>query len=196
MPRSEQDLAKAVTSATDTFWRLGYDQTSIEEVVKSTGLNRYALYNAFGGKLDIFLAALDHYYTERRNIFLSNFNNPETAPIDAIGKVMEFAIAEMAERQSGCMMCNVASEVGRHNQQVMEQVTAYLDEIKWAYGEALTSAQKNGELNSAVTPSQGAELLITVKMGLAAQARNGANLDDMSKVLKNALALLRRETIQ
>lgn len=45
----------------DQFWRSGYDGTSIQDLELASGLGRGSLYNAFGDKEAIFLAALARY---------------------------------------------------------------------------------------------------------------------------------------
>ena len=181
----------AVAVARDLFWRNGYEDTSIEDVVSATGLNRYALYTSFGGKRELFLAALDDYYSERKRHFLSRLADAKTPPLDAVRSVFEFAISEMAERGAGCLMCNVASDVGRRDAVVAERIAKYLSEIRKAYTEALRHAASRGDLNPAMTPEAGASLLIAVKLGLGAHAENGATRREMLKILNAAMSALR-----
>lgn len=184
MVRSETDRARAVKEAQEVFWRNGFEDTSVAQLVEATGFNRYALYNAFGGKLEVFLAALDAYYLERKNIFLTNLNDPEIAPLDAVRRVFEFAISEMAERGAGCLMCNIASEVGAQDKIIQERIGAYLEEIHGAYCEALTRAEEQGALNPSLTPEEGARILIALKLGLGAHAKHGMSLAEMLGVFE------------
>lgn len=48
------------------FWRQGVSATGIQDVVTTTGLNRSSLYATFGGKQELYLAAL-HRYMEQRS---------------------------------------------------------------------------------------------------------------------------------
>lgn len=43
------------------FWRQGVASTGIQDVVTATGLNRSSLYATFGGKQELYLAALRRY---------------------------------------------------------------------------------------------------------------------------------------
>ena len=47
------------------FWRQGVAATGIQDVVAATGLNRSSLYATFGGKQDLYLAALRRYIDSR-----------------------------------------------------------------------------------------------------------------------------------
>lgn len=46
------------------FWEQGYYKTSIDELVKVSGLNRAAIYNQFGNKDAFFKAMLEQYEKE------------------------------------------------------------------------------------------------------------------------------------
>ncbi len=171
----------------ELFWRNGYENTSIEDVVQATGLNRYSLYNAFGGKRELFLAALDDYYFERKNRFLTSLDDPDTHPLEAVREVMEFAIREMADRGAGCFMCNVASERGLKDPVIAERIKTYLAEIEFAFGKALSRAESIGGLNEDITSEDGATILITVLLGIGAHAQAGAPSERLTEALHAAL---------
>lgn len=177
------------TTATlkELFWRQGYENASIADVVQATGKNRYALYNAFGGKRELFLAALDDYYHERKAVFLAYLNDPQTPPLNAIRRVIEFAIAEMVDRGAGCLLGNVANEMGPKDCVIATRVETYLHEIEFAYCEALARADARGELNSNVSPVNGAKMLIAVQLGLGVRAQAGANGGEMLEIFNAAM---------
>ena len=57
------DPDEVVDRAMEVFWTRGYESTSIDDLVEATGINRGSLYNAFGDKQGLFLAAIDRYWT-------------------------------------------------------------------------------------------------------------------------------------
>ena len=176
--------AEAIEAAKELFWRQGYEDTSVEALVQATGYNRYAIYNSFGGKLELFLAALEEYYHERKNLFFSALSDPQRGPLDAIREVSTFCIKEMTERGAGCLMCNVALEVGQYEPVIAERVSTYLSEIEEAKGAALEIAQSRGELNPAITPKEGAALLISNMLGCGVMVRNGASRQHILKTFQ------------
>ncbi len=189
---TEHQSTETTRTLKELFWRSGYENASIEDVVQATGMNRYALYNAFGGKRDLFLAALDDYYYERKAVFLANLNDPGTPPLDAIRRVMEFAVREMADRGAGCLMCNVANDLGPKDPIIAARVEAYLQEIEFAYGEALSRADGRGELSGNITPQDGAKMLIAVQLGLGVRAQAGADSSEMLEAFNAAMRALSR----
>ena len=190
MVRAETELSSAILAAKEVFWRQGYEDASIAEVVEATGLNRYALYNSFGGKLEIFLAVLEAYHQERKQLFMDVLGDPDRSPMDAIREVSEFCMSQMAERSTGCLMCNIALEVSHQDEIISERVNTYLEEIRSAKEMALAQAHERGELNPAISPGEGAALLVSNMLGMGALARNGASRDDLLKTFNAGMAAL------
>ena len=61
MREREFDRQEALVSAMNLFWRKGYNDTSVQDLVEETGVARSGLYGEFGDKHELFLAALDQY---------------------------------------------------------------------------------------------------------------------------------------
>lgn len=190
MARTLQDREIAIAGAKDLFWRAGYEETSIEDVVAATGYNRYALYNEFGGKRDLFLAVLSAYHNERKTIFLGALADMDAPPLDAIRKVMAFAIREMTARQTGCLICNIGSEVARTDDIVAARVKAHVDEIRGAFTKAMMRAAERGELHTGLDPAGGADLMTTIMMGLCLRADQGAGEEELMCLLETAMTSL------
>ena len=51
----------ALDDAMQVFWTGGYHSTSMQDLVDSLGVNRQSIYDTFGGKHELFEAALERY---------------------------------------------------------------------------------------------------------------------------------------
>ena len=193
MTRSASDLTEAIGEATELFWRRGYEDTSIEDVVSATGFSRYALYNAFGGKREIFLSTLDAYCDKRREMFLETLNAPDAAPLDAIRTVFEYSISETSKRGAGCLICDIGGEVARTDPIIAKRLEEYLRMIETAHVEALRRANERGELNPAITPSEGGALLMTYLLGTGAHAKSGASKKRMLDIFCSLMEVISNE---
>ena len=58
----EFDVEKALDAALCVFWRKGYEGASYADLTEATGVERPALYSAFGNKEALFRRALARYY--------------------------------------------------------------------------------------------------------------------------------------
>src|SRR5919106_1334524 len=66
----EFDRDEALHRAMEVFWSRGYEAASVGDLVKHMGINRQSLYDTFGDKHALYLAALDRYpEVEGRKMF-------------------------------------------------------------------------------------------------------------------------------
>ncbi len=94
------DEGEVVVHAAALFGRLGYNATSIDDLLEATGLQRGSLYKAFGSKRNLFekvvVAALVPGWSERREALdLLIIALKELAPVDRpIANLCKAALAE------------------------------------------------------------------------------------------------------
>jgi TetR/AcrR family transcriptional repressor of nem operon len=55
------DPSTALKEVVELFSSKGYSETSMEDIVKATGVSRYGIYGTFGSKRELFEQALDRY---------------------------------------------------------------------------------------------------------------------------------------
>jgi len=62
MPKVKQfNKTKVLEAASTIFHQKGYNGTSIDEILKATGLSRSSLYDSFGDKHNLYLQSLEFY---------------------------------------------------------------------------------------------------------------------------------------
>ena len=59
--KKQFDVGVALDAAMVQFWRAGYADTSLDDLSRTTGLNRSSLYSSFGDKESLYLRCLDRY---------------------------------------------------------------------------------------------------------------------------------------
>ncbi len=84
------DEATVVTAASTAFCEGGYEATSIDDLVRCTGLHRGSLYQAFGSKRGLFLLAL------RRTVSQLTSESWTTTPVEL--DLVLVALLELAPR--------------------------------------------------------------------------------------------------
>ena len=60
------DEDEVLEAAMEAFWANGYEATSLSQLMEATGLHKGSLYQAFGDKHSLFLAALERYLGNMR----------------------------------------------------------------------------------------------------------------------------------
>src|ERR1043165_9157841 len=108
----EFDRDEALRRAMEVFWSRGYEATSVGDLVEHMGINRQSLYDTFGDKHSLYLAALDRYReVEGRKMFeLLDAPGPVKRALRRLfASVVECAVGGGERR--GCFVGNATSEL-------------------------------------------------------------------------------------
>ena len=73
----DYDPGRVVRKASALFWRNGYQQTGVRDLLAATGCGRRGLYERFGGKQGLFELALDHYREHYIDPIVTLLNGPK-----------------------------------------------------------------------------------------------------------------------
>ncbi len=189
MPRSRSfDPTLVLDRAMELFWLRGYGETSIDDLVRWTGVNRSGLYGTFGDKQDLFLKTLTRYGEHIIGPLLVELEAPGAASAE-----LHHFIARVAawltgpEGRRGCLMCNTAVEFGPADEAPVRVVSAHFRRLRAALARALRNAKRRGELPPEFEPGRGADFLLGVLQGAFVLVRGGQHPETVRGILGSAL---------
>lgn len=172
----EFNETEALDRAVDVFWERGFEGTSIADLESATGLGRQSLYNAFGGKRELFLRALDR-YAERN---AAQDVGPLGSGLDALEGFLLESVAFLSEGGRGCFMTkalledpkadDVSSRCGVRRDRVHDLAAMWI-------GEAVDA----GEARTGLDVAMAARLVSTHAHGVSAAAAAGADPEDLAR---------------
>jgi len=173
------DHDAVVDRAMMMFWRRGYGGTSIQDLEKATRLHRGSLYNAFGDKQGLFVAALKRYETTVSQERIKQLSNPD--PYRAIEGFLNTLITQMSEpsRPRGCLHTNTSLEFPHAPDEILRVIAERTAGIEGAIYVVLRRAQAEGILD----PAADARALARFYLGIA------KGITVLHKVFGDALAL-------
>lgn len=93
------------------FWEKGYKNTSLDDLVKVSGVKRQSLYNAFGNKDDMYLKSLQRYFSLIDQKVGASLDL--TLPLQLNIKNMLSSFADFisdANTPAGCLIANATAE--------------------------------------------------------------------------------------
>lgn len=192
MTHTRSDYDFAVQAATSLFWRRGYDDTSIEEIVKTSGLNRYSIYNAYGGKEGIFDAAVRQYCRTVLEKLRSACSSEHTHPFDALLETLQECIEDMHKHAAGCLVTDIVLSKKEHFPALITHCATFLLEMEALICRLFEKAQADGSLVDDLTPSQATGLYLTFKFGLDRRSKLGRPAEEMKIQAKAFIEQLRR----
>ena len=192
MPRPAAFEREAVLEqAMRLFWRQGYEATSVQELVEATGLNRASLYNAFGDKHGLFLAAVDHYQESVSCMRLAGLE-AEGPALAALRRYFEELIAFSTGdgRRLGCLITNTAIEMAPRDPASEERLRAGLARVEDAFYRLIRRGQQQGEIAAERDARALARFLLGLVQGLRVLARLDPQEDRLRDLVETGLASL------
>jgi TetR/AcrR family transcriptional repressor of nem operon len=173
------------------FWRRGYEATSMRDLSRSMGMSGPSLYNAFGDKRALFIAALERYldhWTRARIKRLEASLPPKEAVQRFIEEIIERSLNDRERR--GCFLINSALEVAPHDRELGALIAYRLGEIEAFFRRSIKAAQIEGAVAPHVVAKDLARLLLGVLLGIRVLARAKPERALLEGVAAPALALL------
>jgi AcrR family transcriptional regulator len=183
----EFDLEKALDATVRVFWRKGYEGASYSDLTAAAGVERPALYSAFGNKEALFRKALKRYY-ERDMNFIPDALNAATAR-EAASQMLHGAI-EVATRHpdhTGCLGINGVLAGSDEAEPVRLALIEARAEGERQLRERFERAMIEGDLPTTADPSVLAAYILAVSHGMAIQAKAGFSRDRLEAVAEQAL---------
>ncbi|MBT3306099.1 MAG: TetR/AcrR family transcriptional regulator [Alphaproteobacteria bacterium] len=188
----EFDPEQALADAMKVFWRCGFNNTSMEDIVTETGVNRHSLYGTFGNKKALLVAALRHYETSMRELMWTDLRKPDAGRAE----ILDFwqSLREHAEEEGfcdGCLIVNLASEVAPHEPEIATEVQRINNEHAATFAAAIRNGQKNGDISPDVDADGAGRMLVSLSRGLALMLRSGAKAPDLDGAIDAGLSILK-----
>ncbi|QIE54936.1 helix-turn-helix transcriptional regulator [Pikeienuella piscinae] len=183
------DRDAALDAAAALFWRKGYDCASIQDLEAATGLGRGSLYNAFGDKEALFLAALERY---AETVSAPLLRHLEAADIGAgVNALLAELVGriERTETPPGCLVTNTC--VAAAGAPAAERfAAARLRAMERALESAFEKARANGRLAADADPRALARFYTAVAQSLNLMHKALDDRETMADVARTALSAL------
>lgn len=194
MPRPREfDETAALDAAIACFWDRGYEATSLRDLTASMGLAAPSLYNAFGGKDELFARALDRYLectTRSRLRRLEETLAPKAALLRFFAEIVEHSVKD--HKRKGCFLVNSALEMAPHHAACRAVIDRQFGEIEDFFNRCIRAAQVDKTVSSDIDQEDTARLLLGVLLGIRVLARTKPSRALLEGVVRPALALLDR----
>lgn len=184
----EFDVEKALDAALCVFWRKGYEGASYTDLTEATGVERPALYSAFGNKEALFRRVLDRYY-ERYFDYLPEALDLPTAR-DVAAHIFYSAV-DLNTRypdRTGCLVINGALAGSDEAEPVRQTLIDARAVAEAQLRERFERAKADGDLPETAKPDALAAFLMAVTHGMAVQAKAGFSRDRLEAVVEQALS--------
>ncbi|MFC4949723.1 TetR/AcrR family transcriptional regulator [Pseudonocardia sp. GCM10023141] len=185
------DTDAALDAALLTFWRYGYEGTSLTALTEAMGINRPALYLAFGDKKGLFLRALDRYAAVYGAFTVAALDEPTACAVTA--EYLRRWVLQLTnpEHPAGCFTVQTGLTCSAENHEIRDELARRRGLGEIALHERYERAgAEDDPLPAGQPPAALARFVSTVGMGLAVQAAGGAGRAELGETVRTALAVI------
>lgn len=192
MARPRQFDEDAVLRAVcDQFWDTGYAATSLQDLMRVSGLGKGSLYAAFGDKHELFLKVLRRYVASidrglRRSV--------DSAP-RAVDALRSFVMSPVGDddgvsARRGCLLANSTTELASADPVVVAQARQAYEMTTAILAEGVARAQAEGDLPASADPVGTARALLAAQQGVTYMGRTGMEVETLAATARSLAAQL------
>ncbi len=173
------------------FWSRGYAATSVQDLVRSMGINKGSIYDTYGNKRSLFMKAL-RLYNDKRKALLAELERCESS-LSAIRSLFQGRIDEIFSdsERLGCFLTNTALELAPHDAEIRDIVAQRQIEIEDFFRRMIEQGKTNGEISDRVDATSTAQSLLVSLFGLLVLSRSRPEPSLLKSIADSAVAQLR-----
>jgi TetR/AcrR family transcriptional regulator, transcriptional repressor for nem operon len=180
-PRSF-DEERVLRDLRDQFWNAGYAGTSLQDLMRVSGLGKGSLYAAYGDKHQLFLRTLRDYVDESHG-YLRKEIEADTPAIAVLRMIVMAPAAPSAPR--GCLMANSTCELAGADDDVLAEARRTYETTTALIAECVERAQREGSVPSEKDATELARALLAAQQGLVFMGRTGMDLDTLTTTARS-----------
>jgi TetR/AcrR family transcriptional regulator, transcriptional repressor for nem operon len=177
--------------AMQVFWQKGYEATSVQDLVESTKVNKQSLYDTFGDKHSLYLAALSSYQAENEcqvsALFAENISAKE-ALRKLFDNVISEAISDLGRK--GCFMNNATVELASQDEKIGKVCFDNMNSMEKKLFELIKRGQANNEISELLDAKSIAAFFFTAINGLRAVSKITQDKKKLEDIVKINLSVL------
>lgn len=142
----EYDPKEVLTKAMNLFWEKGYVSTSIQDIVKVTGLKPGSLYAAYGNKEGIFKAVIEM-YTAYSLQTVTNILESDGDILENIEAFLNLVIVTVIsnEANNGCLLVKTLLVVSHKDEKIQKQIAEFYKQLEPTLENSIIKAKERGQ---------------------------------------------------
>ena len=193
MTHTSEQYDYAISEGIKLFTRMGFGNVSIDDIVAASGLNRYAIYSAFGTKADFFKACVRRYCATSIESLENLTDDPSITPKEAVRRNLYAAAEDMCGTRAGCLVCENLTDMRHYTPDLAEYCQNYYSTKEKIMTKLFASARRSGSIPAGIAPNHAASAFMIFKFGLSNEVKRNTGLDLLHKKIDAFVSAMFRE---
>ncbi|MGW7754537.1 TetR/AcrR family transcriptional regulator [Streptomyces violaceusniger] len=184
------DEERVVDAARLKFWETGFEGTSLDDLLRASGMQRSSFYRTFGDKRGLFLRALAAHGRELVGAVGEQLDPADGSPLERLRElVLEVALSRGVDAAApqACLLAKASSESSQRDTDVAKILRSIYGDLEARIAEGVRCAQRAGEISVESDPQALATQLLVVMRGIEALREPGI---ERGKLVETATRML------
>src|SRR5882757_1250647 len=166
------DETDVVAAAQDRFWSFGYAATSLDDLVKATGLSKGSIYNTFSDKHTLYLRTFERYCDDIVAQVATHLDGPDETAAERLRALFDGIAGTGASTTvpRGCFLGKATAELAALDDEVQTAARRTFDRLENLLVRSVMAAQRAGSIATHRAPRKTARHLLATLRGLDALA--------------------------
>lgn len=173
----------------ELFWEQGYEKTSMQDLVNHMGIHRRSIYDTFGDKRSLFLAALN-YYEELIVNEMESIISSTSSIKQAIRDVFIFVLNSIEQYPKGCLSVNAATELSLLDKEIGRIVTKMFNRTEDMFNNLIKRGQTSGEISKEIKSDNISRFLHNNLVGIRVLIKTNYSKKELESIINLALSVL------
>ena len=181
--RRSFDDRQVLDAVRDQFWAKGYEATSVDDLMRATGLGKGSLYRAFGGKRQLFLTVLESYAEARVQEVRAAMTRPAPA-VERLRAALRVIPGDPGPIpfDRGCLLANTATELAGRDEEVLARARRAYALVTELISNTVREAVEDEALPSDTDASSLGRLLFAVMQGVEFLSKTGMPPEELDAI--------------
>jgi len=168
----EFDYDKAIDRATRVFWKTGYSNTSLRDLLRAMKIGEGSFYNTVKSKKNLYLECLKHYRATVINERHTALFSQKSAKL-GVRALFKTVLDQMDDpkRPGLCLMAGSLSRDVLDEKDLREYIVGESAASGGSFIGLLKSAQESGELPKGLDPTAVVQIILTYIQGMSRAAQ-------------------------
>lgn len=185
---------KILASAKELFHEYGFQQTSVDEILKKSGVTKSNFYYHFKSKEELGLIILERFIKQyEADVLMKTLGNKSLGPSE---RLVEFYNAVKTfhrdlNNPKGCPFGNMAIEMSGSNENFREKLSAFFNSWEKVIEECINEGMSTGDFRSDLHPGVVAQLILSHLEGAIMMVKTHRSIEPLSSGSETIMRLLK-----
>jgi TetR/AcrR family transcriptional repressor for divergent bdcA len=171
-PSKQFDRDKALQAGLALFWKRGFSDVSMNELLSGMGIGRQSFYNTFRSKSALFDEAIALYVEQYQRPLLEQLSSHRSADVGVLAFLGHWERSAESRPNDGCFLVNTCDDYPSLAKPSIQLVTSAMSRLEQSLAGTIAEAIEMREICSRLSSEELAKILTLLGYGMMIAARS------------------------